>query len=115
VIDIAAGRTSPTFGVPADKLIDVPKVPVDEHVGCYYVRLTVLDKPGVIADVSAVFRDEDVSIESLLQRGRAPGQEVSVVLTTHEVQEAALLKALKTIENFDHTVAAPRMIRIASL
>ncbi|MBO6826356.1 MAG: homoserine dehydrogenase [Sneathiella sp.] len=115
VIDIAAGRISPTFGVPADKLVDLPKVAVEEHVGCYYVRLTVLDKPGVIADVSAVFRDEDVSIESLLQRGRSPGQEVSVVLTTHEVQEAALLKALKRIENFDHTVAAPRMIRIATL
>ncbi|MBE7636963.1 homoserine dehydrogenase [Sneathiella sp. P13V-1] len=115
VIDITSGRTSPTFGIPANKLTDLPKVPVKEHVGCYYVRLTVLDQPGVIADISAAFRDEQVSIESLLQRGRDPEQSVSVVLTTHEVQEEALVRALGRIENFDHNVAAPRMIRIAKL
>ena len=115
IVDIAAGRVSPTFGIPVDKMTDIPKVPVEEHVGCYYVRLTVLDRPGVIADVSAVFRDEEISIESLLQRGRSPEEAVSVVLTTHEVKEAALMRALSKIDNFDHSVASPRMIRIAKL
>jgi homoserine dehydrogenase len=115
IVDIAAGRISPTFGIPCNQLQDIPKVPVEEHVGCYYVRLTVLDLPGVIADVSAAFRDGEISIESLLQRGRAPEEAVSVVLTTHEVKEAALVKALSVIEKFDHSVAKPRMIRIATL
>jgi len=115
VIDIAAGRISPTFGIPVDKMVDIPKVPVEEHVGRYYVRLTVYDRPGVIADISAVFRDEEVSIESLLQRGRGPEEAVSVVLTTHEVQEAALVRALAKIGEFDHSVDEPRMIRIAKL
>ncbi len=115
IVDIAAGRITPTFGILCDQLQDIPKVPVEEHVGCYYVRLTVLDLPGVIADVSAAFRDSEISIESLLQRGRAPEEAVSVVLTTHEVKEAALVKALSVIEKFDHNVAKPRMIRIATL
>lgn len=115
IVDIAAGRKTPTFGVPVTALTEIPAVPVEEHVGCYYVRLTVNDRPGVIADISAVFRDEEVSIESLLQRGRAPEEAVSVVLTTHEVQEASLVRALDRIGQFDHSAAAPRMIRIAKL
>ncbi|WP_169568717.1 homoserine dehydrogenase [Sneathiella limimaris] len=115
VVDIVAGRTTPTFGIPVAKMQESPKVPVEEHIGCYYVRLTVRDLPGVIADVSAAFRDEEISIESLLQRGRAPEAAVSVVLTTHEVKEAALLRALSVIEQFEHNVAKPQMIRIATL
>jgi len=115
IIDITADRKTPTFGVPVGKLKTVTPVPVEEHVGCYYVRLSVRDLPGVIADVSAAFKDEEISIESLLQRGRAPEEAVSVVLTTHEVKEAALLRALDVIEKFDHNVAEPRMIRIAKL
>ncbi|GLQ07617.1 homoserine dehydrogenase [Sneathiella chinensis] len=115
VVDIAAGRVSPTFGIPVDKMTDIPKIPVEEHVGCYYVRLSVFDRPGVIADISAVFRDEEISIESLLQRGRSPEEAVSVVLITHEVKEAALSRALEKIEAFDHSAARPRMIRIAKL
>ncbi len=115
VIDIAAGRISPTFGIPVGKMTDIPRVAVEEHVGCYYVRLTVYDRPGVIADVSAVFRDEKISIESLLQRGHAPEEAVSVVLTTHEVREASLTRALDRIGKFDHSVDMPRMIRIAKL
>jgi len=115
IVDIAAGRTCPTFGIPVHKMTDIPKVAVEEHVGCYYVRLNVFDRPGVIADISAVFRDEEISIESLLQRGRSPEEAVSVVLTTHEVKEAAIVKALAKIEKFDHNCGTPRMIRIAKL
>jgi homoserine dehydrogenase len=115
IIDIAQGRHTPTFGIPVARMTPIPTVPIAEHIGCYYVRLTVHDKPGVIADVSAVFRDENISIESLLQRGRASGEAVSVILVTHEAKEDALVRALGKIENFTHSVAKPRMIRIASL
>ncbi len=115
VIDIAAGRLTPTFGVPVAKMKPIPSVSIEDHVGCYYVCLTVYDKPGVIADVSAVFRDEDISIESLLQRGRSEQEAVPVILVTHEVKEASLVRALAKIEKFDHSVARPRMIRIVSL
>ena len=115
IVDIALGRHTPTFGIPVSKMAAIPKVSVEDHVGCYYVCLTVYDRPGVIADVSAVFRDENISIESLLQRGRSKQEAVSVILVTHEVQEAALVRALGKIEKFTHSVAKPRMIRIVSL
>ena len=64
------------------------------HVGAYYLRLMVVDRPGVIADVTAVLRDLGVSLELMLQRGRAPGEAVPVVLVTHETQESAMREAL---------------------
>lgn len=115
IVDIAVGRHSATFGIPVTEMAALPKVSIENHRGCYYVCLTVYDKPGVIADVSAVFRDEDISIESLLQRGRSESEAVSVILVTHEAQEAAVGRALSKIEKFAHSVAEPRMIRIVSL
>ena len=58
-----------------------PFVPISEHHGAYYLRLMVLDRPGVIADVTAILRDHGVSLESLLQHGRSPGEAVPVVLS----------------------------------
>ena len=58
------------------------------HVGAYYLRLMVVDRPGVIADVTAVLRDDGVSLEAMLQRGRSPGEAVPVVLVTHETRRS---------------------------
>ena len=72
----------------------------------------VLDQPGVIADVAAALRDEQVSMESMIQRGRAPGEAVPVVLTTHVTVEAAMRRALEKIEVLDTVLEPPHMIRI---
>ena len=88
---------------------------MDQPQGAYYVRLMVVDRPGVIADVSAVLRDEQVSMESMLQRGRAPGEPVPVVITTHETREASMARALSRIEELNSVLEPPRMIRIESL
>ena len=74
LIDIARGRSQPTFGVPAGELKKLPASPMARHRGAYYIRLMVVDKPGVIADVTAALRDEEVSLESMLQRARSPGE-----------------------------------------
>ena len=72
----------------------------------------VLDQPGVIADVAAALRDEHVSLESMIQRGRAPGEAVPVVLTTHVTVEAAMRRALEKITALDTVLEPPHMIRI---
>jgi homoserine dehydrogenase len=72
----------------------------------------VVDQPGVIADVAAALRDEQVSMESMIQRGRAPGEAVPVVMTTHITVEAAMRRALQRIEALDTVLEPPRMIRI---
>jgi homoserine dehydrogenase len=115
LLDIAAGRRTPTFAVPAGALQNLPASPMLHHEGAYYVRLMVFDRPGVIADITAALRDEQVSLESMIQRGRAPGEAVPVVLTTHITVEAAMRRALDRIAGLDTVLEPPRMIRIEDL
>jgi homoserine dehydrogenase len=112
LVDIAAGRRVFPFGIPAADLRMIPGVPIEGHQGAYYIRLMVVDQPGVIADVAAALRDEEVSLESMIQRGRAPGEAVPVVLTTHITVEAALRRALAHIAALDTVLEPPRLIRI---
>ncbi|HUA76346.1 MAG TPA: homoserine dehydrogenase, partial [Acetobacteraceae bacterium] len=94
LIDLARFRLTPVWGARAAELSPSASAPMQRHNGCYYLRLMVVDRPGVIADVTAVLRDLGVSLESMLQRGRAPGEAVPVVLVTHETGEAAVRTAL---------------------
>ncbi len=112
LVDIAAGRYAPAFGVPIHALRDLPGAAMDRHRGAYYIRLMVVDQPGVIADVAAALRDENVSLEAMIQRGRAPGEAVPVVLTTHETEEAAMRRALDRIAALEAVLEPPRLIRI---
>jgi homoserine dehydrogenase len=115
LLDIAAERRSPSFAVAAAKLDARPASPMERHRGAYYVRLMVVDRPGVIADVAGALRDEQVSMEAMIQRGRSPGEAVPVVLTTHETEEAAMRRALSRIDGLSTVLEPPRMIRIESL
>ena len=112
LVDIAAGRRVPTFGRPVASLVTKPKVAMDAHVGPYYVRLMVYDRPGVIADVSAVLRDENISIGSMLQRGRSKDGAVPVILLTHDAQEASICRAMGEIGGLKTALEPPRFIRI---
>lgn len=115
IIDIAAGRGAFTFGVAAKDLRPVPKCSMENHVGAYYIRLMVVDKQGVFADIAAALRDAKVSMEAILQRGRAPGEVVPVVMTLHETVEASLNDALARITAIDGVVEPPMVIRIEAL
>ena len=115
VIDVARGSRLPTYAVPAAELRRLPSIPIDEHQRSYYIRLMVLDQPGVIADVAAALRDASISVEAMLQRGRAPGEAVPVVITTHETRESSMKQALDRIAGFDAVLEPPRLIRIEVL
>jgi homoserine dehydrogenase len=112
LLDVAAGRAMTSFSGPAAQRKRIPSAPIARHRGAYYVRLLVLDRPGVIADVAAALRDEAVSMEQMIQRGRAPGEPVPVVLTTHETEEAAMRRALERIARLGTVTEPPRMIRV---
>jgi homoserine dehydrogenase len=112
LIDIARGRLTPVWGAAFGALSDAPSRPMSTHIGAYYLRLMVVDRPGVIADVTAVLRDHGVSLESMLQRGRSPGEAVPVVLVTHETGETAMRAALARIDALDAVMEPPTMIRI---
>ncbi|HET6307120.1 MAG TPA: homoserine dehydrogenase [Rhodopila sp.] len=112
LIDIARGRHTPVWGAAGAALSSAPSVPMSDHVGPYYLRLMVVDRPGVIADVTAVLRDLGVSLESMLQRGRSPGEAVPVVLVTHETKESAMREALARIGALPTVMEEPTLIRI---
>ena len=115
VLDIARGAAGPAFGMPQARLKSLPTLPMSRHEGCYYIRLQVVDRPGVMADVTAILRDEAISLEAMLQRGRAPGEPVAVVLTTHETQEDSMQRALEQIGRLDASLEPPRLIRIEAI
>jgi homoserine dehydrogenase len=115
LVDIARGVRVPPFSVAASALVPLAPSPMDRHRGAYYIRLTVADQPGVIADVAAALRDERVSIEAVLQRARHPVEAVPVVMVTHETEEAAMIRAQRRIAALGTVVAPPRMIRIEPL
>jgi homoserine dehydrogenase len=115
IVDIALGRSAPTFGVPSAMLERLPSAPMERHFGAYYLRMMVADLPGVFADIAGCLRDAGVSIESALQRGRDPGETVPLVLTIHETEEAAMIDALQRIGRLSSVHEPPCMIRIESL
>lgn len=116
LMDIARGSCQPTFAVPAVDLAPARSLAMESHVGSHYIRLTVRDRAGVIADIAAALRDEDISVESMLQHGRGmeEGDSVPVVITTHETSQGAMARALDCIAGLDAVLAPPRLIRIES-
>ena len=110
LVDLARGRFTPVWG--QDTPADDPVIPIGHHLGPYYLRLMVIDRPGVIADVAAILRDHGVSLESLLQHGRSPGESVPVVLVTHEVREHAMRAAAAAIAGLPAVLEPPALIRI---
>ena len=108
LVDIAAGRIPHTFGRPVAALRDGSKVVNGGGPDTpFYVRLMVVDKPGVLADVTSVLQAHDISVESLLQQGRAPQDVVALVMTTHDVSVDRLMTALHEIEALSCVQAPP--------
>lgn len=114
LMDLATGRIMPMFGVAVDALKPLPTAPSGAHRSAYYIRLMVRDEPGVFADIAAVLRDKKVSMEQIIQRGRAPSETVPVVMTVHETDEASMLSAVEHLEKLP-SVADLQLIRIENL
>ncbi|MGO4127990.1 homoserine dehydrogenase [Inquilinus sp. YAF38] len=115
LVDLARGLKVPVLGIPAAQLERAVVLPMDHRRGAYYLRLMVVDRPGVIADVAAAMRDQQISVESLLQRGRSPGDAVPLVIVTHETDEAAMARLLAALGALDAVLEPPHVIRIEDL
>ena len=113
LMDIARDRILPAFSAPAAQLKKLPSAPPGSHVGAYYLRLMVADRPGVIADIAAAMRDENVSLEAMIQRAR--GDTVPVVLTTHETTEAAIDRVVRRLGGINSILEPPHVLPIELL
>ncbi|MFZ4690763.1 MAG: homoserine dehydrogenase [Polymorphobacter sp.] len=112
LIDIARGVTGHGFGVPVANLIALPPADPAGRTGRYYLRLTVADRPGVLAELTAALRDHGVSIESLIQRGHAASGDAMVVMVTHIAGEPHVVAALAQMERSDAVTGTPVMMHI---
>jgi homoserine dehydrogenase len=107
LIDVARGERGPAFAMPAMALATPAPAGPEARAGRFYVRLTVADRPGVLADVTAALRDAGVSIESLVQPAAAADGTALVVMLTHEAGERAVMQAVATMAALPAALGAP--------
>lgn len=115
IIDIARGATYKPFTLAAGRLKSFKVADIGTLVCPYYLRLAVTDRPGVLAAVTGILKDERISLKSFLQHSRQPGETVQVVMTTHETSEAAMRKAVASIAQLKTVKERPCMIRMENL
>jgi homoserine dehydrogenase len=113
LIDIARGEAGPAFSVPVAALEAMPPAASGHRTSRAYIRFVVADRPGVLAEITAAMRDAGVSIESLIQKGRADaGGEVLVAMVTHEGPESAVSHALRLLDGSESLAAPPLVMQL---
>lgn len=115
LVDVAIAKKSGVSGnmTRAIRLAERKLAPMADVDTRYYVRLSVFDRPGVLARIAGCLGERGVSIEQLVQQGRGTSDvPVDVVMLTHEAKESAMQGALESIAKSDYVARAPRMIRV---
>lgn len=116
IIDLARGNTIPMWGTDWNELSPATLISNTEFNKAYYIRLMVEDKPGVVADIATIFKNNNVSLRSLLQHQshttEYPKNTVPIILVTHKNKENYLLQALEAIHRLPAVLEKPIMIRI---
>ncbi|MES2442623.1 MAG: homoserine dehydrogenase [Pseudomonadota bacterium] len=112
LIDIARGEFGPPYAMPVESLAAQGPADSGERRGRAYVRFTVADRVGVLAEIAAAMRDAGVSIESLMQRGANPDGNVLVAIVTHEGPERCVAQALERLRGSPSLVGDPMWMHI---
>jgi homoserine dehydrogenase len=112
LIAIARGERLPPFGMTLGALQPLADADAEAHVGRHYLRLTVADRPGVLAELTAALRDAMVSIESLVQPAAVEDRPALVVIVTHEGPESAVRAAVRAMDRLDSVLEPSLMMPI---
>jgi len=86
--------------------------PVEELIGAYYFRFSAKDEPGVLSKIAGILGDHDISISSVIQKGRAVKESVPIVMLTHEALERNVQKALSLLDGLDVLTDETIMMRV---
>ncbi|HWC61549.1 MAG TPA: ACT domain-containing protein, partial [Verrucomicrobiae bacterium] len=90
-------------------------MPMDQVVSRYYVRLDVVDRPGVLAKIAAIFAAAKIGISSVIQPEGHEGESVPLILMLHDAPNSAMRKALAKIAKLPPVKSKPVMIRVETL
>jgi len=105
----ATGLELPSVGAGA-----LPMRPIESVRTCYYLRVMAQDRPGVLSRVTGVLGEHDISIASVIQKGRATAEAVPVVMMTYEARERDMRDALAAIDRLSDVASPTTMIRVES-
>ncbi|WP_374598822.1 homoserine dehydrogenase [Sphingosinicella sp.] len=112
LIDIARGEAGPAFAMPSHHLEPIGAGEAGDWRGRYYLRLSVADETGVLAELAAMLRDAGVSIDSLIQRGQADAGGVFIAIVSHETDESAVRKAIEAMRASSSVLGEPMLMHI---
>lgn len=106
----------PHLAFQPDQLADTPILPMDEVRTAYYLRLSAFDRPGVLADITRILADGNISIDAMVQKEPAEGEEqVTIILLTHITVEKNINAAIARIEALDTVAGQVMRIRLEEL
>jgi len=106
----------PHLAFQPDQLADTPILPMDEVRTAYYLRLRVFDRPGVLADITRILADSNISIDAMVQKEPAEGEEqATIILLTHITVEKNVNAAIAKIEALDSVAGKVMRIRLEEL
>ncbi len=122
LVDVVRTLTSdpenrvPHLAFQPDALVDLPILPMEEVETAYYLRMQAQDRPGVLAEVTRILGDLQISIEAILQKEPAPGaSDVPIIMLTHRVRERQMNEAIRRIEGLKAIFGPVTRIRLETL
>ena len=106
----------PHLAFQPDQITELPVLPIDEVETSYYLRLRVLDRPGVLADITRILADQTISIDAMLQREPEEGEsQTDIIILTHLTIEKNMDTAIAKIENLDSVTGKVIRLRLENL
>lgn len=122
IVDVVRAMTSdpnnrvPHLAFQPSKLTNTQVLPIEEVETAFYLRMKVADRPGVLADITRILGERDISIEAFLQKEPAKDElDVDIIMLTQRVREGNMNEALGQIEQLDAVAGDVTRIRVESL
>ena len=122
IIDVARTITTdaqnrvPHLAFQPDQIVDIPILPITEVLTAYYLRMRVDDRPGVMAEITRIMGDKDISIEAILQKEPESGvTRATIIMLTQRIREQQMVDAIEAIASLDVVHGEVHRIRVEAL
>jgi homoserine dehydrogenase len=122
IIDVARTITTdaqnrvPHLAFQPDQIVDIPILPITEIHTAYYLRMRVEDRPGVMAEITRIMGDKEISIEAILQKEPEAGvTQATIIMLTQKIREQQMVDAIEAITRLPSVHGAVHRIRVETL
>ena len=122
IIDVARTITTdaqnrvPHLAFQPDQIVDLPILPITEIRTAYYLRMRVDDRPGVLAEITRIMGDKEISIEAVLQKEPESGvTRATIIMLTQRIQEQQMVDAIDAIKTLEVVHGDVHRIRVETL